>query len=42
MDQKRFHDVGTADKNFDVGQTALVCNLREGQKWLHGTVVEKS
>ena len=42
MDQKRFHDTGSVDRNFDVGQTVLVRNLRDGPKWLQGVIVEKS
>ena len=42
MDQKRFHDTGSVDRNFDVGQTVLVRNLRDGPKWFKGMIVEKS
>ena len=41
-EQKRRHDAHSKFRNFDVGQTVLVRNLREGPKWLSGIVLEQT
>ena len=41
-DQKRLHDAHSKSREFEVGQSVLVRNLREGPKWLPGTIVEKT
>ena len=39
-DQKRYHDVHSKVRQFDIGQSVLVRNLRDGPKWVSGTVIE--
>ena len=41
-DQKRLHDAHSKFRAFEVGQSVLVRNLREGPKWLTGTVLEQT
>ena len=41
-DQKRLHDAHSKFREFDVGQPVLVRNLRDGPKWVHGTVLEQT
>ena len=40
--QKRLHDAHSKFRLFEVGQSVLVRNLREGPKWLTGTVLEQT
>ena len=41
-DQKRYHDVHSKGRQFDIGQSVLVRNLRDGPKWVSGTVIEQT
>ena len=41
-DQKRYHDVHSKVRQFDIGQPVLVRNLRDGPKWVSGTVIEQT
>jgi len=41
-DQKRQHDAHSRNCEFDVGETVLARNLRDGPKWLTGTIVERT
>ena len=41
-DQKRQHDARSRLRKFDVGQAVLVRNLREGPKWVRGTIAEQT
>ena len=38
--QKKHHDRGARDYQFEVGQKVWVFNFRPGPKWVSGTVVE--
>lgn len=40
--QKKQHDAHSKFKQFDCGQSVLVRNLREGPKWVCGTIVEQT
>ena len=39
---KRQHDAHSRDREFDIGETVLARNLREGPKWLAGTIIERT
>ena len=39
--QKKDHDLHTRRREFFVGQRVLVHNLRDGPRWLQGTVIER-
>ena len=39
-DQKCYHDAHTKYRDFDIGQSVLVRNLRDSAKWIPGTIVE--
>ena len=41
-EQKRYHDSHSTFRQFDVGQSVLVRNFREGTKWIFGTVIEQT
>ena len=41
-EQKQHHDVHSRDREFDIGEQVLARNLREGPKWLPGTIVERT
>ena len=41
-DQKQYHDIHSRDRSFDIGENVLARNLRDGPKWLSGTIVEKT
>ena len=41
-DQKQRHDLHSTDREFDIGENVLARNLREGPKWLPGTIIEKT
>ena len=41
-EQKRQYDAHSRLREFDVGQAVLVRNLREGLKWVDGTIVEQT
>ena len=41
-DQKQRHDAHSCDREFDVGERVLARNLREGPKWLLGTILERT
>ena len=40
-EQKKDHDLHTCRREFFVGQRVLVRNLRDGPRWLQGTVIER-
>ena len=37
-DQKRYHDAHSKYREFDIGQSVLVRNLRDGAKWIPDTI----
>ena len=39
-DQKRYHDAHSKYREFYIGQPVLLRNLRDGAKWIPGTIVE--
>ena len=39
-DKKCYHDAHTKYREFDIGQSVLVRNLRDSAKWIPGTIVE--
>ena len=41
-DQKSCHDAHSRDRSFDIGQSVLVRNLRDGPKWIPGIVIEQT
>ena len=41
-DQKYYHDLHSREREFEVGQTVSVRNLRGQPKWLEGTIIEKT
>ena len=41
-DQKHYHDAHSKYREFDIGQSVLVRNLRDGAKWIPGTIVERT
>ena len=41
-EMKRQHDAHSRDREFDIGETVLARNLREGPKWLTGTIIERT
>ena len=40
--QKRHHDVHSRKRHFQVGQTVVVRNFREGPRWVPGVLVEQT
>lgn len=40
--QKQRHDKHSRDHEFDVGETVMARNLREGPKWVPGTIIERT
>ena len=42
LNKKRQHDAHSGLREFDIGQAVLVRNLREGLKWVHGTITEQT
>ena len=40
--QKQRHDAHSRDREFDIGESVLARNLREGPKWLPGTIIERT
>ena len=41
-DQKRYHDGHSKYREFDIGQSVLVRNLRDDAKWIPDTIVERT
>ena len=41
-DQKQRHDAHSRDRDFDIGENVLARNLREGPKWVPGTILERT
>ena len=41
-DQKQRHDAHSRDREFDIGETVLARNPREGPKWITGTIFERT
>ena len=41
-DQKLYHDAHSKYREFDIGQSVLVRNLRDGAKWIPGTMIERT
>ena len=41
-EQKQRHDAHSRDREFDSGESVLARNLREGPKWLSGTIIERT
>ena len=41
-EQKQRHDAPSRDREFDIGESVLARNLREGLKWLPGTIIERT
>ena len=41
-DQKQLHDAHSRSRLFEIGQSVLVQNLRDGPKWLSGVIVEQT
>ena len=39
---KERHDTHSHDREFDIGESVLARNLREGPKWLPGTIIERT
>lgn len=41
-EQKKYHDAHARKCSFEIGQGVLALNLRDGPKWLLGTIIEKT